>query len=271
MNALKKILPFVLVIGAILGIIYLLWWGLSSLSTLIPWYISLSLFLIGALMFTVGKFFLKKENILKSTDSHVILSTPIQADLAVIVGAIVMLVGAITSKFFFDISSKTGFEGFFMLAISILVLLIAVTSIVMNLVRLRHSLNDRIEISAEQFRVDSGMSGASETYNRNDIHELELIKEFSDQSSNTQQLLSDNGSYSSDDFKYILRVKLKPSGEQQEISVFNLDTSDINVDVSLFVEALELMSYSIVRRSKLDRSNELWEGHNFEDAPIAKE
>jgi len=135
MNALKKILPFVLVIGAILGIIYLLWWGLSSLSTLIPWYISLSLFLIGALMFTVGKFFLKKENILKSTDSHVILSTPIQADLAVIVGAIVMLVGAITSKFFFDISSKTGFEGFFMLAISILVLLIAVTSIVMNLVR----------------------------------------------------------------------------------------------------------------------------------------
>jgi len=68
-----------------------------------------------------------------------------------------------------------------------------------------------------------------------------------------------------------LRVKLKPSGEQQEISVFNLDTSDINVDVSLFVEALELMSYSIVRRSKLDRSNELWEGHNFEDAPIAKE
>jgi len=50
-----------------------------------------------------------------------------------------------------------------------------------------------------------------------------------------------------------------------------LNPEDMNIDLSIFVEALESMDYSIVRRSKYDCSDQLWEGHNFEEGFLFKD
>lgn len=207
---------------------------------------------------------------MQQKDSQVILSTPVQADLSVILGSTIMLIGVITSKFFFATFQESGVDAFFLKGAAIIVLVIAVSYISMNIVRLRHSLHDRVLIEVDQFCVDNGMNDKSETFKRQDIQEIELLKEFEDQSSNTKKIFSGTGEYNSSNFKYVLSVKTKPFDDQQEHTVSVLDTSDINVDVPLFVEALEIMNYSIVRRSKYELSDELWEGHNFEDGPLSK-
>ena len=38
----------------------------------------------------------------------------------------------------------------------------------------------------------------------------------------------------------------------------------------LFVEALEMMKYAIIRRSKYDNHEQLWEGRNFLDGHYSK-
>jgi hypothetical protein len=53
--------------------------------------------------------------------------------------------------------------------------------------------------------------------------------------------------------------------DEKESTVKKINSEDMNIELSIFVEALQSMNYSIVQRSKYDCSDQLWEGHNFEE------
>ncbi len=153
-----------------------------------------------------------------------------------------------------------------MKSISVLFLIFGLVFLVYKFFQLKHSLNDRIEIGEDEFRVDVALSGEYKIYKKADLCEIELLKEFEDTRGNKEKLInSGNPSYNSNQYKLTLSVKLKPLDDEKESTVKKINSEDMNIELSIFVEALQSMNYSIVQRSKYDCSDQLWEGHNFEE------
>jgi hypothetical protein len=179
-----------------------------------------------------------------------------------------MIISAFTSKLFFSVAS----DNFILLSILVLLLILGLVFLVYKFFQLKHSLNDRIEIGEDEFRVDDTLSGDYKIYKKADLCEIELLKEFEDTRRSREKLInSSNPSYNSNQYKLTLSVKLKPLDEKKESSAEKLNPEDMNIDLSIFVEALESMNYPIVRRSKYDCSDQLWEGHNFEEGFLFKD
>ncbi|MBM3186147.1 MAG: hypothetical protein FJZ67_07590 [Bacteroidetes bacterium] len=263
-----RIIIAIVLFALVFFIIYLVWQGLSFLAVLIPWYISLISFSTGCIMYFFGRHFVKKKNVFRKKEDKIILSTPIQADLLIIFGVIIMIISAFTSKLFFS----TGSEDYIMKGFSVLFLIIGVVFIVLNFLKLKHSLNDRIEICKDEFRFDNPLGKDYTIYKKNELYEIVLLKEFEDTRGSREKLInSGNPLYYSNEYKLTLSVKLKPLDEKKESSAEKLNPEDMRIDLSIFVEALESMDYSIVRRSKYDCSDQLWEGHNFEEGFLFKD
>ena len=247
---------------------YIIWQGFSFLAVLIPWYISLISFSIGCIMYFAGRHFVNKKNVFLKKEDKIILSTPIQADLLIIFGVIIMIISVFTSKLFFSGAS----EDFIIMSISVLFLIIGLVFLVLNFLKLKHSLNDRIEIGEDEFRVDDTLSGDYKIYKKADLCEIELLKEFEDTRRSREKLInSSNPSYNSNQYKLTLSVKLKPLDDEKESTVEKINSEDMNIELSIFVEALQSMNYSIFQRSKYDCSDQLWEGHNFEEGFLFKD
>jgi len=257
-----RIIIAITIIALAIFIFYLIWQGFSFLATLIPWYLSLISFSIGCIMYFVGRHFVKKKNVFVKKENKIILSTPIQADLLIIFGVIIMITSAFTSKLFFSIGS----EDYLMIGFSVLFLLIGLVFLILNFLKLKYSLNDRIEICKDEFRFDNTVGRDYTIFKKAELVEIELLKEYEDTRRSREKLInSGNPSYNSNQYKLTLNVKLKPLDDKKESSLEKLNPEDMNLDLSIFVEALESMNYSIVRRSKYDCSDQLWEGHNFEE------
>jgi hypothetical protein len=257
-----RIIIAIVIIALVVLIFYIIWQGFSFLAELIPWHISLIFFGVGCLMYFIGRHFVRKKNVFVKKENKIILSTPIQADLLIIIGSIVMIISAFTSKLFFSVAS----EDFMMKSISVLFLIFGLVFLVYKFFQLKHSLNDRIEIGEDEFRVDVALSGEYKIYKKADLCEIELLKEFEDTRRSREKLInSSNPSYNSNQYKLTLSVKLKPLDDEKESTVEKINSEDMNIELSIFVEALQSMNYSIVQRSKYDCSDQLWEGHNFED------
>jgi hypothetical protein len=257
-----RIVIAITIIALAIFIFYLIWQGFSFLATLIPWYLSLISFGVGCLMYFTGRHFMRKKNVFVKKENKIILSTPIQADLLIIIGAIIMIISTFTSKLFFSVAS----EDFMMKSFSVILLIFGVGYLGYNFFQLKYSINDRIEIGEDEFRVDDALSGDYKIYRKADLCEIELLKEFEDIRRSREKLInSGNPSYNSNQYKLTLSVKLKPLDDKKELSLEKLNPEDMNLDLSIFVEALQSMNYSIAKRSKYDCSEQLWEGHNFEE------
>ena len=263
-----RIIIAITIIALAIFIFYLIWQSFSFLATLIPWYLSLISFSIGCIMYFVGRHFVKKKNVFVKKENKIILSTPIQADLLIIFGVIIMITSAFTSKLFFSIGS----EDYLMIGFSVLFLLIGLVFLILNFLKLKYSLNDRIEICKDEFRFDNTVGRDYTIFKKAELVEIELLKEYEDTRRSREKLInSGNPSYNSNQYKLTLNVKLKPLDDKKESSLEKLNPEDMNLDLSIFVEALESMNYSIVRRSKYDCSDQLWEGHNFEEGFYSKD
>ena len=257
-----RIIIAITIIALAIFIFYLIWQGFSFLATLIPWYLSLISFSIGCIMYFVGRHFVKKKNVFVKKENKIILSTPIQADLLIIIGSIIMIISVFTSKLFFSGAS----EDFMMMSFSVILLIFGVGYLVYKFFQLKHSLNDGIEIGEDEFRFDEALSNESKIYKKDNLLEIVLLKEYKDTRSNKEKLINlGQPMYNSDEYNLSLAVKQRSVGNEKEESVVNLDPKDLNIDLSIFVEALQSMNYSIAKRSKYDCSEQLWEGHDFEE------
>jgi len=263
-----RIVIAITIIALAIFIFYLIWQSFSFIAELIPWYLSMISFGVGCLMYFIGKQFVKKKNVLRKKENKIILSTPVQADLLIIIGSIVMIISAFTSKLFFSVAS----DNFILLSILVLLLILGLVFLVYKFFQLKHSLNDRIEIGEDEFRVDDALSADYKIYKKADLCEIELLKEFEDTRGNKEKLInSGNPSYNSNQYKLTLSVKVKSLDDKKESSLEKINSEDMNIELSIFIEALESMNYSIVQRSKYDCSDQLWEGHNFEDGFLFKD
>jgi hypothetical protein len=263
-----RIVIAITIIALSIFIFYLIWQSFSFIAELIPWYLSMISFGVGCLMYFIGKQFVKKKNVLRKKENKIILSTPVKADLLIIIGSIVMMISAFTSKLFFSVAS----DNFILLSILVLFLILGLVFLVYKFFQLKHSLNDRIEIGEDEFRVDDALSADYKIYKKADLCEIELLKEFEDTRGNKEKLINSvNPSYNSNQYKLSLRVKVKSLDDKKESSVEKINSEDMNIELSIFIEALESMNYSIFQRSKYDCSDQLWEGHNFEDGFLFKD
>jgi hypothetical protein len=263
-----RIIIAITIIALAIFIFYLIWQSFSFLATLIPWYLSLISFSIGCIMYFVGRHFVKKKNVFRKNEDKIILSTPIQADLLIIFGVIIMITSAFTSKLFFSIGS----EDYLMIGFSVLFLLIGLVFLILNFLKLKYSLNDRIEICKDEFRFDNTVGRDYTIFKKAELVEIELLKEYEDTRSNKEKLINiGQPLYHADEFSLSLKVKQNSVDNEKEPLLERLDPDDMNIDLSIFVEALESMDYSIVRRSKYDCSDQLWEGHNFEEGFYSKD
>jgi hypothetical protein len=105
-----RIVIAIAIIALVVLIFYIIWQSFSFLSELIPWHISLISFGVGCLMYFIGRHFVRKKNVFVKKENKIILSTPIQADLLIIIGSIVMMISAFTSKLFFFSSFRRFYD-----------------------------------------------------------------------------------------------------------------------------------------------------------------
>ena len=42
----------------------------------------------------------------------------------------------------------------------------------------------------------------------------------------------------------------------------------MNIDLNFLIEAIESMDYGVLRKSKYQKDDILWDGHNFEDGHL---
>ena len=263
-----RIIIAIVLFALVILFFYLIWQGFSFLSELIPGYISLISFSTGCIMYFVGRHFVKKKNVFRKEEDKIILSTPIQADLLIIFGVIIMIISAFTSKLFFSIGS----EDYIMIGFSVLFLILGLVLIVLNFLKLKHSLNDRIEIFKDEFRFDNTVGRDYTIFKKAELVEIELLKEFNDRRGNKEKLINiGQPLYYADKFSLSLKVKQNSVDNEKEPLVERLNPEDMNIDLSIFVEALESMDYSIVRRSKYDCSDQFWDGHNFDEGFLFKD
>jgi hypothetical protein len=179
-----------------------------------------------------------------------------------------MIISAFTSKLFFSIGS----EDYIMIGFSVLFLILGLVLLVLNFLKLKHSLNDRIEICKDEFRFDYTVGRDYAIFKKAELVEIEFLKEFNDRRSNKEKLINiGQPLYYSDEFSLSLKVKQNSVDNEKEPLAERLNPEDMNIDLSIFVEALESMDYSIVRRSKYDCSDQFWDGHNFDEGFLFKD
>ena len=150
MNKKIKIVIGVLAIVGIIGLIVLAIYGImkgfSFFATLVPVYISGSLIVLGILSIIAGKLFLRKKNVYKKiAPKHIVLETPLYADLIYIIGIILLSLGLLTFGPVFSYLKDDRFMLGFM------IFFILITMVVM-VFRLLYGLHDKIEVTSNFIR-----------------------------------------------------------------------------------------------------------------------
>jgi hypothetical protein len=245
---LRKI-KFVLIVIAIIGLGVLLFYGLLKgfefLSNLIPMYVSGGIAVLGIVFLVVGKLFLRKQHVYKRiSKEHIVLETPLYADLMYIIGVILIGVGLLTFK---PIFSLFDYDKVFM---AFLVFFLLVLMIVM-VIRLIYALDDKIEITTTSIRYDDPITKSSLTIEQHQIIEIIYLKVFS---------FSKVG-YSENNFEFQLFILYKDT-TSDEVKV-ELKPADMNLNLDILIDSLTELSYSLQKRSKKSLEENEWEGHHF--------
>jgi len=249
MNKKIKIVIGVLAIVGIIGLIVLAIYGImkgfSFFATLVPVYISGSLIVLGILSIIAGKLFLRKKNVYKKiAPKHIVLETPLYADLIYIIGIILLSLGLLTFgpvfSYLKDYRFMLGFMIFFIL----------ITMVVM-VFRLMYALHDKIEVTSNFIRYDDPNEKSTLTIEQSQIIEILHLKVFS----------YTRYGYSENAYSYKLFIKYtNPNNDQVTLE---LKPEDMNLKLELLVESIAECSYPIVMRSKKILEGIEWEGHHF--------
>jgi hypothetical protein len=249
MNKKIKIVIGVLAIVGIIGLIVLAIYGImkgfSFFATLVPVYISGSLIVLGILSIIAGKLFLRKKNVYKKiAPKHIVLETPLYADLIYIAGVLLIGLGLLTfSPGFTYLKDDKFFLGF-------MILLILVMMVVMVL-RLMFSLNDKIEITSQSIHYDDPNTKSKLTIEQSQIIEILHLKVFS------------FSHYGYSENAYYFELFIKYTNSKDEEVTLALKPEDMNLKLELLVESIAECSYPIVMRSKKILEGIEWEGHHF--------
>jgi hypothetical protein len=249
MNKKIKIVIGVLAIVGIIGLIVLAIYGImkgfSFFATLVPVYISGSLIVLGILSIIAGKLFLRKKNVYKKiAPKHIVLETPLYADLIYIIGIILLSLGLLTFGPVFSYLKDDRFMLGFM------IFFILITMVVM-VFRLMYGLHDKIEVTSDFIRYDDPNTKSTLTIEQSQIIEILHLKVFS---------FSRYG-YSENAYNFELFIKYTNSKDEEVI--LELKPEDMNLKLELLVESIAECSYPIVMRSKKILEGIEWEGHHF--------
>jgi len=251
MNKKIKIVIGVLAIVGIIGLIVLAIYGImkgfSFFATLVPVYISGSLIVLGILSIIAGKLFLRKKNVYKKiAPKHIVLETPLYADLIYIIGIILLSLGLLTFGPVFSYLKDDRFMLGFM------IFFILITMVVM-VFRLLYGLHDKIEVTSDFIRYDDPNTKSTLTIEQAQIIEILHLKVFS---------FSRYG-YSENAYNFELFIKYTNS-KDEEVTLA-LKPEDMNLKLELLVESIAECSYPLVMRSKKKLEGIEWEGHHFID------
>lgn len=245
----------ILLLCAILVAIYFFWTNTTYLAGLIPWYISLVIFIFGLSLYFFGRHFLQKKYVLKKKADRIILSTPLKADISYMSGVILMFFSVISFKYFIIDTWQ----------LKVLLLLVAIVFagwIYIYFIQLKFAINDKIVIEKEVIIYDVPTSHGQFTVKKEDIFELVFLKEFKVESEQGYEASFSEGSY-----RFHLSVVLKNKVADELRKSYDIDPVIMNIDIVDFVEALEIMNYSIVRMSKCEGTEINWTSHDFNDCP----
>jgi hypothetical protein len=241
----------ILLLCAVLVAIYFFWTNTTYLAGLIPWYISLVIFIFGLSLYFIGRHFLQKKYVLKKKADRIILSTPLKADISYMSGVILMFFSVITFKYFIIDNWQ----------LKVLLLLVAIVFagwIYIYFIQLKFAINDKIIIEKDVIHYDVPISQGQFTFKKEDIFELIFLKEFKNESKQGYEASFSEGSY-----KYHLSVVLKNEVADEPRKSYDIDPMIMNLDIIYFVEALEMMNFSLVRKSKYEGFQDIWMGHNL--------
>jgi hypothetical protein len=250
-NGKIKIVIGVLAIIGIIGLVILLFQGLlkgfSFLASLIPVYISGSFIVLGILSIVVGKLFLRKKNVYKKiAPKHVLLETPLYADVIYIAGILLVGLGLLTfSPGYSYLKGEKFYLGF--------IILIVLVMMIVMILRLIFSLNDKIEITSQFIHYDDPNTKSKLTIEQSQIVEILHLKTFG------------FGRYGYSESSYSFELFIKYNNLNNEQVVLELQPQEMNLNLDLLLDSLKECSYPVLLRSKKSLEENEWEGHHFID------
>ena len=239
--------------------IYFFWTNTVFLAEFIPWYVSVVLLLVGLGFYFLGRHFLEKKYVFQQLKDKIILSTPFGADLSSLIGVLLMFFSVVSFRYF-QIDA---------LGIKLLLLCVIACFFAMcyyYFIQLKFAINDKIVIEKDFFVFDDPLSNGQLTLQKTEISEILLLKEFKSEKEDGGEVF-----FSEKNFHYSLTATLFVNSENEPAKSYNLDPAVMNIDLLVFVEALELMNHAIVRKSKCQGFPDVWMGHELKDCPINNE
>ena len=260
MILIKRILrgsAMLLIVCSVFIGIYYLWTKTAFFAELLPWYVSLIIFVVGLGLFSIGKYFLMKEYVLKRVDKKIVLSTPLKGDISYIFGVLLLYFSVISCRYFFIFINFLDFELIMIISIAAFFLFCY-----LYFIRLKYALNDQIIIDNESIIYDNPISTEKDIFRKDKIVEIVYLKEF------TPQIDKGTTYYKSDSYNLALQIICKNKETEAPLKINQINPDMMNIDLNFLIEAIESMDYGVLRKSKYQKDDILWDGHNFEDGHL---
>jgi hypothetical protein len=243
MKFLKSVLPPLIIVVLLLSS----YWISKVLSNIIPDVIAIALFILGISLFLFGKVLSKFANKKSYNESNeIILDNPFLFDLAKLMGSVLMLIGFVGWSFFFSFLNALWDEGgLYMLAaivIGALVPILFIISGVMNYMKLKNSLHDKIIITENTLYLPIDISSKNYNIYKKDLLELVHLQTWTVTGKNRFR----------DSYEFVFKLS--------HGKAISYDPDDLNIGHSEFIESVTEKGWTVKKCHVVHGDNELKEG-----------